>query len=49
MNGVISEVISISFITIYIEGRYYNCHERTQRARDKYDIVTRVIQLITER
>ncbi len=33
------EVISV----LSLEGRYYNCHER---ARDNYDIVTRVIQLI---
>ncbi len=39
MNG---EVISVS-----LEGRYYNCHERAQRARDNYDIVTRMIQLIS--
>ena len=37
MNG---EVISV----LLLEGRYYNCHER---ARDNYDIVTRVIQLIS--
>ncbi len=30
-------------------GRYYNCHERTQQARDNYDIVTRVIQLTSLR
>ncbi len=29
------------------QGRYYNCHERAQRARDNYDIVTRVVQLIS--
>ena len=34
------EVISV----LSLEGRYYNCHER---ARDNYDIVTRVIQLIS--
>ena len=33
------EVISV----LSLEGRYYNCHERAQRARDNYDIVTRVI------
>ena len=32
-----------------LEGRYYNCHERAQRARDNYNIVTRVIQLISPR
>ena len=37
------EVISV----LSLEGRYYNCHERVQRARDNYDIVTRVIQLIS--
>ncbi len=37
------EVISVSSL----EGRYYNCHERAQRARDNYDIVTRVIKLIS--
>ncbi len=37
------EVISV----LSLEGRYYNCHERAQRARDNYDIVTRVIQLIS--
>ena len=36
------EVISV----LSLEGRYYNCHERAQRVRDNYDIVTRVIQLI---
>ena len=30
------EVISV----LSLEGRYYNCHER---ARDNYDIVTRVV------
>ncbi len=34
------EVISV----LSLEGRYYNCHER---ARDNYDIVTRVIKLIS--
>ena len=34
------EVISV----LSLEGRYYNCHER---ARDNYDIVTRVTQLIS--
>ena len=35
----------ISFIT---RGTIlYNCHERAQRARDNYDIVTRVIKLIS--
>ena len=34
------EVISV----LSLEGRYYNCHER---ARDNYDIVTRVIQPIS--
>ncbi len=29
------------------QGRYYNCHERAQGARDNYDIVTRVVQLIS--
>ena len=33
------EVISV----LSLEGRYYNCHEGAQRARDNYDIVTRVI------
>ncbi len=37
------EVISV----LSLKGRYYNCHERAQRARDNYDIVTRVIQLIS--
>ncbi len=37
MNG---EVISV----LSLEERYYNCHEG---ARDSYDIVTRVIQLIS--
>ena len=37
------EVISV----LSREGRYYNCHERAQRERDNYDIVTRVIQLIS--
>ncbi len=37
------EVISV----LSLEGRYYNCHERAQRARDNYHIVTRVIQLIS--
>ncbi len=34
------EVISV----LSLEGRYYNCHER---ARDNYNIATRVIQLIS--
>ncbi len=37
------EVISV----LSLEGRYHNCHERAQRARDNYDIVTRVIKLIS--
>ena len=37
------EVISV----LSLEGRYYNCHERAQRVRDNYDIVTRVIRLIS--
>ncbi len=37
------EVISV----LSLERRYYNCHERAQRARDNYDIVTTVIQLIS--
>ncbi len=37
------EVISV----LSLEGRYYNCHGRAQRARDNYDIVTRVIRLIS--
>ena len=37
------EVISV----LSLKGRYYNCHERAQRARDNYDIVARVIQLIS--
>ncbi len=37
------EVISV----LSLEGRYYNCRERAQRARENYDIVTRVIQLIS--
>ena len=37
------EVISV----LSLEGRYYSCHERAQRARDNYDIVTRVIKLIS--
>ena len=40
MNG---EVISV----LSLERRYCNCHERAQRARDNYDIVTRMIQLIS--
>ena len=40
MSGEVMSVLSL-------EGRYYNCHERAQRARDNYDIVTRVIQLIS--
>ena len=40
MNG---EVISV----LSLEGRYYNCHVRAQRASDNYDIVTRVIILIS--
>ncbi len=32
---------------ISVLSRYYNCHERAQRARDNYDIVTRVIKLIS--
>ncbi len=35
------EVISV----LSLEGRYYNCRERAQRARDNYNIVTRVIQV----
>ena len=35
------EVISV----LSLEGRYYNCYEQTQRARDNYDIVTIAIQL----
>ena len=42
MNG---EVISV----LSLERRYYICHERAQRVRDNYDIVTRVIQLISSR
>ena len=37
------EVISV----LSLEERYYNCHERAQQARDNYDIVTRVIKLIS--
>ncbi len=37
------EVISV----LSLEGRYYNCHERAQRGRDNYDIITRVIKLIS--
>ena len=37
------EVISV----LSLEGRYYNCHERAQRERDNYDIVTGVIKLIS--
>ena len=37
------EVISV----LPLEGRYYNFHGRAQRARDNYDIVTRVIQLVS--
>ena len=43
MNGELISVLSL-------EGRHYNCQERAQRARDNYDIVTRltrVIQLIS--
>ena len=36
------EVISV----LSLEGRYYNCHERAQRARDNYDIVTRVYYIL---
>ncbi len=36
------EVISV----LSLEGRYYNCHERA-RAGQLYDIVTRVIKLIS--
>ena len=36
------EVISV----LSLEGRYYNCHERAQRARDNYDIVTRVTHIV---
>ncbi len=43
MSGDYSEVIS----DLSLEGRYFNCHERAQRARDNYDIVTRVIKLIS--
>ncbi len=42
MNGEVILVVSL-------EGRYCNCHERAQGARDNYDIVTRVIQLISPR
>ena len=35
MSGEVISVLSLG-------GRYYNCHER---ARDNYDIVTRVMQL----
>ena len=37
---MIGSVISV----LSLEGRHYNCHER---ARDNYDIVTRVMQLIS--
>ena len=37
MSGKVISVLSL-------EGRYY-CHERAQRARNNYNIVTRVIQL----
>ncbi len=40
MSGEMISVLSL-------EGRYYNCHKRAQRARDNYDIVTRVIKLIS--
>ena len=40
MSGEVMSVLSL-------EERYYNCHERAQRARDNYDIVTRVIKLIS--
>ncbi len=40
MNGEVMSVLSL-------EGRYCNCRERAQGARDNYDIVTRVIQLIS--
>ncbi len=40
MNG---EVISV----LSLEVRYYICPERAQRAWNNYDIVTRVIQLIS--
>ncbi len=40
MSGKVISVLSL-------EGRYYNCHERAQRARDNCDIVTSVIQLIS--
>ncbi len=34
-------------VLLSLEGRYYNCHKRAQRTRDNYDIMTRVIQLIS--
>ncbi len=37
------EVISV----LSLEGRYYNCHERGSERGTIYDIVTRVIQLIS--
>ncbi len=40
MSGEVTSVLSL-------EGRYYNCHERALRARDNYNIATRVIQLIS--
>ncbi len=40
---MIGSVISV----LSLEGRYYNCHERAQQARGNYDIVTRVMQLIS--
>ncbi len=41
--------VSGEVISVFIHSRdeYYNCHERAQRARDNYNIVTRVIQLIS--
>ena len=32
-----------------LEGRYHKCHEWAQRTRDIYDIVLRMIKLISPR
>ncbi len=41
---IYTRIYDISFIT---RGTILNCHERAQQARDNYNIVTRVIQLIS--
>ena len=45
VKNTLYKFILISVLSL--KGRYYNCHERAQRARDNYGIVTRVIQLIS--